>query len=481
MSGPHKAVIGHGDTWPGGFLQARRVFPRAEFLLLTLTLYPHQHTGAYWLCERKAGILADEQRLGKTITALTAVDGLDLLRNNSVRTLVVCPTVVLWNWKAEAEKWLDAPRVQIIDNGKVELDREADVVVVTHGLLLSRWILSQLANAKWDALIVDEAHAFKSPYAQRTDALYNTLAPSARYVWPMTGTICPNHAGELYTHLRGLAPERLVFEGKVLTYDRFVDRFCTWRETQYGRKITGNRPDMLPELKERIDGFILRRLMKDIWPDLPRIRFETVHLRPLEMDAALVALNAELAPRVLKALHDPENFASFFDTLKDKEEYARFRRLCGMAKAKPVAEFLHQELLEGGLEKVVVFAHHQDVIKEIACSLARFGVRTITGGTSAFNRRANVEDFQTNPNIRVMVANIIAGGVGVTLNAATEIVFVEQSWTPGDNAQAAKRCDHPDQTRRVRVRFMALADTCDEAVTASNRQKTQMVREVLGE
>ena len=472
-----------------------------------MKLYPHQQTGVEWLRDRKAALLADEQALGKTITALVAAQGAE-------RVLVVCPTVVLWNWEVEAEKWQTVhewkncalgagtfqtpwgtkvelegdltfrpPVVQVIADGKADVDPLVDVVVVTHGLLLRPWILTQLAAVKWDVMIIDEGHCFKSPTAQRTIALYETLAPNAEKVWILTGTPCPNHAGELWTHLRGLAPERLLTAKakKPMTEHEFVDRFCHWRETQYGRKVTSNRKDRLPELKERLDGFILRRLKKNVLPDLPSIRFETVHLRPLKLDTALKALDAELSPRVLEAVQGVDDASGFFNAVKDGEDFTKFRRLCGMAKAKPVADLLYQELEDGGLDKVVIFAHHKDVVDLIARDLERFGVRTITGATPAKDRAAYVEHFQTDPSVRVIVANIVAGGVGITLTAAADVVFAEQSWTPGDNAQAADRCHRIGQTRRVRVRFMALAGTIDEAITQSLRQKIRMIREVLGE
>ncbi|MCP4744415.1 MAG: DEAD/DEAH box helicase [Actinomycetales bacterium] len=428
--------------------------------------------------DRSAALLADDMGLGKTITALAASQAA-----GAWKILVVCPTVVLWNWKAEAEKWLVWPRVQVVADGRVEIDPDADVVVVTHGLLLRPWILSQLAAVEWDVLIVDEAHAFKSPGAKRTVALYGTLAPCAEKVWLLTGTPCPNNVSELHTHLAGIAPERLMDPKllRPLTHDRFIERFCLWRWTEYGKKITGNRKDRLEELKARLEGFVLRRKKAEVLPDLPPVRFETVFLRPLKLDRALAALDSELAPRIRDAVAGATDASEVFEALKDGEEFARFRRLCGVAKAHPVADLLHAELDEGGLEKVVVFAHHKDVVEDIAARLSRFGVRTITGATSAEARAERVADFQTSPLVRVMVCNIVAGGVGVTLTAASEVVFAEQSWVPGDNAQAADRCHRIGQTRRVRVRFMALADTIDEAVTASLRQKARMLREVFGE
>ena len=453
-----------------------------------LPLYPHQEEGARWLAERSAALLADDPGLGKTITALAAAASLQPAEGRArPRILVLCPTVVLYNWQAETEKWLAAPRVQVVTHGRAQIEKDADVVIVTHGLLLAPWISSQLLSAQWDVAIVDEAHAFKSITAKRTAALYHAQAgivKAAQRVWLLTGTPCPNHAGELYTHLRGLDWKRLVPEQleEPLTYDEFVYRYCRWRETPYGVQIVGNQRERLPELKKALDGFVLRRRKEDVLKDLPPIRMELVHLRPLALDAALASLEAELSSLVKDRVagRDVEDTLGFFDAVKDDVGFTRFRRLCGLAKAGSVVDLLAAELEDGALDKVVVFAHHRDVVDQIAEGLERFGVRTITGETPAAERTARVKAFQESGNVRVMVSNIVAGGVGVTLTAASEVVFAEQSWTPGENAQAADRCHRIGQTERVRVRFVALAGTLDTFIAQALRRKIKMIQEVIG-
>lgn len=451
-----------------------------------MPMYPHQIEGARWLAERRVALLADDPGLGKTFTALAAT--LQLPPSETAqRVLVLCPTVVLFNWQAEVHRWLPGFDAQVVTHGKAQIEPDADVVIVPHGLLLTPWIRSQLLKTAWDAVIVDEAHAFKSVEAKRTAALYHAQAgivKSAKRVWLLTGTPCPNHAGELYTHLRGLDWKRLVVEvGKPpLEYWEFVDRYCRSRETPYGVQIVGNRPEKLPELKRALDGFVLRRKKADVLKDLPPIRFEMVHLRPLDLDAATAALDAELSPHVRQALseRDVESTLEYFNAVKGEAGFTRFRRLCGLAKAGPVAELLERELEDGALEKVVVFAHHKDVVEKTADGLGRFGVRTITGATAPADRAANVAAFQTSGRVRVMVSNIVAGGVGVTLNAASEVMFAEQSWVPGENAQAANRCHRIGQAKRVRVRFAALAGTLDAVIAQALRRKIKMIQEVVG-
>lgn len=453
-----------------------------------LPLYPHQVEGARWLADRTAALLADEPGLGKTITALVATKSLQPQDVGCPRVLVLCPTVVLYNWEAEAETWLEAPCIQVVAHGKTTIEPVAEVVIVTHGLLLNAWIRSQLLSASWDVVIVDEAHGFKSMEAERTTVLYHAQAgvvKAAGRVWLLSGTPCPNNAAELYTHLRGLDWKRLVPEtgGKPMEYDEYVRRYCVWEYGLHGIKITANQRARLPELKKRLEGFILRRKKKDELKNLPPIRFETVHLRPVNLDAALVALGQDLSKSVRKELADLERgedaALTFFDTIKNRTEFAEFRRLCGMAKAQQVVELLERELEDGALDKVVVFAHHRAVVDLIAAGLERFGIRTITGASSPVERNRAVASFQTDARVRVMVSNIVAGGVGVTLTAASDVVFAEQSWVPGENAQAANRCHRIGQTERVRVRFTALAGTLDATITQALRRKAQMIQEVL--
>jgi SNF2 family DNA or RNA helicase len=106
-------------------------------------------------------------------------------------------------------------------------------------------------------------------------------------------------------------------------------------------------------------------------------------------------------------------------------------------------------------------------------------VRWLAGDMTGKARADAVFDFQQDGGPRVIVCNIVAGGTGVTLTAASEAVFVELSWVPGENAQAADRIHRIGQGRKTRVRFLALAGTCDEAITATLRTKTKMISEVL--
>jgi SNF2 family DNA or RNA helicase len=291
-------------------------------------------------------------------------------------------------------------------------------------------------------------------------------------MWALTGTPMPNHAGELWTHLHGMFPDRL--DG--MTYEQFMERYCVTEPVyvdgrQVDDRVVSNKN--VDELRELMEGTSLRRLKKDVMRDLPPVRHEVVALRPEVVSAELLKLDKDYRANYSKG-YDLTDVAG----LRGTEEFARWRRLCGLAKAPATVEMLRAELEFGALDKVAVFAWHRDVLDELHCGLADYCPVMIHGGTPLKERTANVDLFQDG-DARVAVCQLVAGGTGITLTAASEVVVVEASFVPGENAQAVGRCHRIGQEARVRARFVALAGTVDEDVTRVLRRKVAMIREVL--
>jgi SWI/SNF-related matrix-associated actin-dependent regulator 1 of chromatin subfamily A len=142
-------------------------------------------------------------------------------------------------------------------------------------------------------------------------------------------------------------------------------------------------------------------------------------------------------------------------------------------------ELLRDELASDLACKRVVFCHHREVAARLEAELAEFGVVAITGEASPVQRTQRVATFQASPATRVAVCQIVAGGVGITLTAAHHVTFVEQSFVPGDNAQAADRCHRIGQTMPVIVRVLAAAGSVDTLVSEILARKARMIRETL--
>ncbi|NQY98995.1 MAG: SWF/SNF helicase family protein, partial [Henriciella sp.] len=124
-------------------------------------------------------------------------------------------------------------------------------------------------------------------------------------------------------------------------------------------------------------------------------------------------------------------------------------------------------------------AHHREVIARLAEGLADYNPVVVTGETSSEDRIEAVDAFQTG-EASVYIGNITASGTAVTLTRASELLFIEASYVPGDNAQAADRIYRIGQTRPCRVRFLSLASSVDEIVVGVIRNKVAMHKELFG-
>lgn len=452
---------------------------------------PHQIAGSVWLASAGQRLgLFDDTGTGKTATAIRGARLMDV-----AQVLVLVPSIVLVNWQREFEKWWPTRtgQIHLVDNEKTALPPAGSpsIVVCTHGLSIVPAIAAQLRAHRWDVLIVDEAHNFRGPEAKRTNALYrlrhvarsgdpSPLVDHCDRVWLLTATPMPNNCSELFTHLRGLWPETISdAHGRPLTFDGFLRRFCRVKETRYGPKVIGNKN--VAQLRAVLAGKFLRRKKAEVLPELPAIRFETVTLMPKTLPWELEAIENRLRPKIMAALaeRDTGTPGAAWQALMAEEDHARFRQLCGLAKVPPVVELVADELETRAIDKVIVFGWHVEVVESLTAGLAKFGAVSVTGSTSATKRAEYVDRFQRDPTCRVFTGNIKAAGVGATLTAATEVVFIEMSNVPGDNRQAADRPHRIGQNEKVRVRCVALAHTADEQLTANLRNKTRMVREVL--
>ena len=440
-----------------------------------------QRAGVEWLCAHARGGLFDDQGLGKTPQAIVAAG-----RVGARRLLVVCPTVVAYNWQREMRTWAPERRVQVVTSGSAAIT--ADTVIVTHGLVLRKAIHDQLMEQCWDLIVVDEAHFFRNPTAKRTQKLFlgaSALVRQAPRCWLLSGTPMPNDPSELWAMLAGIAPERLRDEdNKLLSWKRFRDRFCVTVPDPYkGQKVVGMQNG--DDLKMRLCGFALRRLKKNVL-DLPPVRYGTVSLTK---ESAVSAEWGEIEDTLDEATRLPISYAGQGGVLQDElddhvlaeiqrtKSFAEWRHACGLAKVDPSVEMIENDL-NLGVPKIVVFAHHLDVIHRLCHGLSKFSPVCVTGISSAAKREEDVLRFQTDPQCRVFIGQLNAAGVGITLTAASDVVFVEMSFVPGDNAQATDRVVRIGQTKPVLVRYFTLANSIDEVTTRILARKSEMIREV---
>ena len=435
-------------------------------------LYPFQHDGTRFLAERQAALLADEPGTGKTVQAIAACDA---IRANTV--LVICPASARINWKREFQRFQSIRRkALVIASGADELDFDG-VTICSFDLASRATLHAKLMANQYDALIIDESHFLKGRKTRRTTAILGPkctqkggLAERASRVFALSGTPAPNHPAELWPMARALFPEAITRNGQVMDYWTFLYRFCSWRKTEFGIQVTGGKN--IPELRSRIAPFILRRKKKDVLKDLPPIRFEILPLSPLgilkEMRILEDGPEGDAIREVLENAHGGDGLAGV------SLQVAQLRRVTGLAKVKPVVAQVQDELV-GGLNKIIIFAHHKDVIHGLHDDLRDHGVVALHGGTSATKRQSAIDAFQNDPGVRVFIGQLAAAGTAITLTAASNVLFVESSWVPAENAQAAMRCHRIGQRDGVLVRFATLAGSLDEWITETVRRKTAVL------
>ena len=458
----------------------------------TFTPYPFQQRGIRWLAKRDRALLADDQGLGKTFQTIHAAK-----RLKPRRVLCCVPLNVLWNWPRELERWAPGARVQVISTGKDNLDPDAEWVIVTHSLPNSAWVFDQLTSVEWDLLVVDECHFFINPDSLRSHSVFGlgcevSLAHKAQRIWLLSGTPMLNHPGELYTALAVLAPERLTFKkgphkGKMMDRRLFRLMFTVQVRTKRGPKpVAARNPD---KLRAMLDGIMLRRLKSRVLKQLPQASFHKLTMRPKRVPWELEELSEFLGTKFKQRLAEEleenrveeiDEAQQGFSLLGAKVELARFRKLTGIAKVECAVDLIAPDLKSGALDKVVLFAYHLDAIAALVEQLSEFGAFAITGSVSGKKRDQLTEQFQDPDGpYRVAVGQIKAAGTGITLTAASEAVFVEMSFVPGENIQAADRVLRIGQTRAVRVRFISLAGTADEKLTEILRRKAKMIHDIV--
>lgn len=447
-----------------------------------LPLKDYQHNSAMFLAERRQALLADEMGVGKTAPTIAACD-----RVGAKTILVLVPGGARINWAEEFQKFSPMDReIVVMLDGKA---KPAAVTVCSYDLLMNVKLRERLAAIEWDVLVLDEAHYLKSRTAKRTKYVYGRrcdsatgLASRAHRTWRLTGTPAPNHVDELWTHLRSAG----LYE---YGWDEFVREFCAGYNSDYGFKITGVRN--VEKLRSLLAGFMLRR-KKDEVMTLPPITFSREYLPPgpvrmdvffarellqghseSELRAEIDKANAGLTAAVETSLGARAQADGLLPLLAAMQaSTSKLRRYVGLSLVEPYLRRVVPELESGEIDKLVIFAHHVQVLEALRWELRAFNARTISGAIEPRKRDHAIRYFQTRPTGRVLLCQIQAAGTAINLTAANRLDFVEMSWVPGENAQAAARIHRVGQTRPCHVRYFSLAEGVHKLIADACARKT---------
>jgi SWI/SNF-related matrix-associated actin-dependent regulator 1 of chromatin subfamily A len=430
-------------------------------------LFPHQIEGVAFLLGRQRAILADDMGLGKTRQAIVALR--HVAPNGPY--LVVCPASVKRNWAREIGIAAPAASTYIIERG-AEAPARHEWVIVNYDILSKQ--MDTLGRVPWAGLVFDEAHYLKNHTSTRSRLarqLASTVALKADTAGPvvylLTGTPLTNRPRDLFVLLQ------LVGHSLGRSFLSFAKRYCAAERNAYGWQTRG--ASNVEELTVQLHGVMLRRSKDQVLALPPKLRTwlsvqvpKGTGVRDMRKVVDLLVSERDIAPG---------------STIDDRRLRGRLlqavtkaRQRLAAAKVDATIDFVTGAIDQG--EKVIVFSCFEEPMQKLAEAFGPSAV-LLTGKTPADKRQAIVDRFQNDDSIRVFLANIIAGGIGTNLTAATQVVFNDLDWVPANHWQAEDRAYRIGQTRTVNVTYMVAADTIDDFVQGVLEKKRALVTAVI--
>lgn len=444
-------------------------------------LWPFQKASIEYALRRKNTLIGDQPGLGKTPIGICYANEV-----RAKRVLVICPASIRVQWVMRIREWSTMPWPLVIHpilHSRHGVHPEAQWTVVSYELARTEAIAKALAKGTYDVLILDEAHYLKTIDSRRTRAVFGggdnrtfpPIAERAGAILALTGTPLPNRPREAYTLARGMCFDAIDWASEDSFRQRFNPSVRGERiDPVSGRTIIFNdeRTGRHSELQNRLRGnFMVRHLKREVMPQLHMPTYDIIQLQ--ETGPVKQALEAE---RLLDIDPDQLEGADFAAL----GHIAVVRRMMGIALAPQIANYVTM-LLDGGEEKLVVFAWHIEVLNILEASLAKHGVIRIDGSTSSTQKAAKVRQFAKDPSKQVIIGNMLSMGTGVDglQEVAWHALIAEPDWVAGNNEQAFDRLDRGGQTRRVQGDIFVAPNSFAEKILASALRKNKITHKSL--
>jgi superfamily II DNA or RNA helicase len=416
---------------------------------LNAELRSYQKHGVDWLQFLKTqglgALLADDMGLGKTLQALCVLEG---------KSLIVAPTSVLPNWKNEINRFRPKVKVAIYHGSERELDQDAEVTLTSYALL--RRDIKSLATVNWDAVVLDEAQNIKNPESQSAQSAFEL---KAAFRVALTGTPVENRVEDLWSLFHFLNPGLLG-----------------------GRRGFSKRLDTL-HLK--IKPFVLRRLKKEVAPELPA-RTELVLNCDLDENERTLYTSVLAATRkeVVEQLQAGSVLAALEALLRLRQAACHPSLLPGKtapdsSKLRLLREKLQESVDEG--HKALVFSQWTGFLDLVEPGLKADGIAylRLDGSTPADTRAQIVSTFQGQGGPPVLLMTLKSGGVGLNLTAADHVFLLDPWWNPAAEDQAADRAHRIGQDRPVFIHRLVARDTVEEKILALQESKRKAAANAL--
>jgi superfamily II DNA or RNA helicase len=442
-------------------------------------LREYQREGLGWMHFLRGfsfgGCLADDMGVGKTAQVLALLETRRELRERgevAESSLVVVPKSLVFNWKQEAARF--APKLRLLDYTGAARDNSEivahDVVLTTYGTL--RRDIEHLSSISFDYVILDEAQAIKNA---STGSAKATLLLRGSHRLAMSGTPVENHLGELWSLFEFLNPGML---GAAKVFNMTDGAMRNPNEDTRKMLAYALRPFILRRTKEQVATELPEKIQQTIFCEMSASQRELYdELRQHYRDALLGRVKndglAKSKIQILEALLRLRQAACHPGLLDQK------RLSEPSAKLDVLLDQLEEVLDEG--HKALVFSQFTSLLSIVSSSLKSKGLayEYLDGKTQ--DRQAKVEHFQNDPDCKVFLISLKAGGVGLNLTAADYVFILDPWWNPAAEAQAIDRAHRIGQTRKVCAYRLIAKDSIEEKVLELQEAKRDLATAIIGE
>ena len=469
-----KAAVGDFDRFVGSKKALDTIRNKLEFKHeskvpklshTNLDLREYQENGLrwlWWLYENNLhGLLADEMGLGKTHQAMALMSAIQK-KNKDAHFLAIAPTTVLDHWEDKVNDF--CPNLRPIKHHGPKRSLNFSSLQKSHGLLITSYgvllrDIKQLSSIEWDAIILDEAHFVKN----NDTATYQAVCRlQGRIRVCLTGTPIENHLGELKNIFDFLVP------GYLGSDEYFKKNYINAIEKQ-------NTSDEEFKLQKLIHPFKMRRTKSQVLKDLPEkvedIRHCGLSGEQVKLYKRILDMKARPLIEQLRDDHTPVPYLHVFATLTMLKQVCDHPALLNEKPHYKDGESGKFELLQeiiaealGSDHKIVIYSQYVNMIQMIAKYLGDIGIdhAVLTGATR--NRGSVINRFQTDPNCKIFIGSLLAGGIGIDLTAASVVIHYDRWWNASKENQATDRVYRIGQNKNVQVLKLVSRGTLEEKI-----------------
>lgn len=431
---------------------------------LNAIMRPYQMRGFEWIystIQSKLGVcIADDMGLGKTLQVIAVILKLKEEKKLTNQVLVICPTTLLGNWLREIQKFAPSLNAKIYHGNDRHYTESIDVLITTYNLIRIRD--DYFVNRKWTLFVIDEAQNIKNPSTYQTKSI---KALKSDYRIAMTGTPVENRLTELWSIFDFLNPD---FLGTL-----------KWFRAEYAMPIESYQIEQkIEEFKKITSPFMIRRLKSDktIIADLPDkiIKDELCYLtkeqiaiyqKILKEDLDIIETLEGISRRgkvfqMINALKQICNHPSHFTKKKSYHP-----NLSG--KSQRLVSLLENILPTG--EKTILFTQYTEMAEILLDILDKhLGIKPdfFHGGLMRKDREKIIFNFQKDVTKQLILISLKAGGTGLNLVEATNVIHYDLWWNPAVEDQATDRAYRIGQTKNVQVHRLITLGTFEEKINS---------------